>query len=86
MAAETRVRTVILHPHELTAAGLTHVLTQSRSPHFHVVSPEHPDPQPDIVLYNAEQRPGRLPRPTVARAAPPDPQHDHRDLPARTVA
>ncbi len=54
MAAQTRVRTVILHPHELTAAGLTHVLTQSRSPHFHVVSPEHPDPQPDIVLYNAE--------------------------------
>ena len=55
VAAQTRVRIAIIDPHELTVAGLTHVLSQCRNPHFQVVPPERPDPRADIVLYNVEQ-------------------------------
>ena len=53
--AETCTRVAIIDPQELIVAGLTRVLTQCRNPHFRVVSPEHPNPPADIVLYNVEQ-------------------------------
>jgi len=54
-AAQTRVRIAIIDRHELTVAGLTHVLTEWPEPHFQVLPPGHPDPRADIVLYNVEQ-------------------------------